>query len=344
MLLACALPAQGAPPGLRTPEDQLAALAGDDATRAAWAAHLIRGRGDRAFEKPLREALKHWDGIDAGSREVRLRLLDALIGMNASVPGPYVLPLLDDEMSSVAAFVLLAKEPRHNEPELLRLFGSELRSTRRDQPLSPRAVAIGTLLAAQRPPGFAKSLLDRVDLVAPVVVVGGDGERRRSLRWFCPDRGVPLQAELPPRPVYSFARAGGPAPAGVRRVALAAPLHDTVLRSELIAGDPEWFRLDSELRGPDPADGLTWLVAMVGHPAPPPVPELRFRDDATFVAEADAARDERQRWFDVLRERLVADGVLTADEAKPLARAVEVAIDDRRPDGSKALPRIPSPK
>ena len=83
---------------------------------------------------------------------------------------------------------------------------------------------------------------------------------------------------------------------------------------------------------------------MVGHPAPPPVPELRFRDDATFVAEADAARDERQRWFDVLRERLVADGVLTADEAKPLARAVEVAIDDRRPDGSKALPRIPSPK
>src|SRR5688500_2796286 len=99
LLLACAATAQHAEPPAgspRTESELREALAGTDPMRAAWAAHRLRAPDDQRLQKELREAVRHWRGPRPQQRHARLHVLDALIGRNASVPGQYVVPLLDD--------------------------------------------------------------------------------------------------------------------------------------------------------------------------------------------------------------------------------------------------------
>jgi hypothetical protein len=341
VLLVCALPAQvrGPSPPLRNADDLRAALAGDDPMRAAWAAYFARVRSERALVPQLREQLKRWDGADAQSREVRLHALDALLALDAKVPGSYVLPLIDDPLCGVPAFLLLAKEPRHHEKELFDLFVRELRATDREQALSGRAAAIGGLLAELRTPGFAAAVAARADVGARVAVADG-GRARDPMRLWTIERGEAILPGAPPRPVYAFARSDGTIPSRAQRIALSAPLRGFVLRHEVDEGQVESFTLDRTLRGANGGDALVWLAAMAGWPAPPADVVVPFRDDATFVAAATAARDEKQRWLDGLRARLIERELLTVEEAKPLTTAVDVVVQDRRSDPSLPLPRI----
>src|SRR5262245_14879708 len=62
--------------------------------KVAWAAHRAGEAGDVALVPPLRKALWQWAQAPDGEGElVRLHLLDALVRLNAKVPGNELAPM-----------------------------------------------------------------------------------------------------------------------------------------------------------------------------------------------------------------------------------------------------------
>jgi hypothetical protein len=333
--LTIGLAAQAAP---RDAKALAEALADDDAKTVAQAASEARALGDKAMVAPLQHALREWSTDPSETAcFVQAFVLDALIGLHAKVPASELLPLLDEERTGAAAFLLLAREPRQNEAELLELF-------RRDWPAihgsnrvkEMRTWAIGNLLCQQRAPGFAAYLLDHVDLDLHVTVTSREGGPARDLP---PPRE---RLQLVPRSTRDFPN-----------VPWYWLTSDRQASEELAPGAPSIGVVRTVLRSPEslrfsfvsniPNDGLPWLRKLARvESLPKRVLELEFTDPDQYMRDVATARRGLADLRTALLRGLVAEKAVNEQDAARWAGTTQVVIDDRRPDKSKRLPTIPA--
>lgn len=336
--LATALAAQQAAPDAASITK---ALGGDDAIAVAWAAHHARELGDKQLAKPLQQALSTWrtnDDYDAPT--VRLHVLDALVHLAPRMPAADLVPLLDDPVCGIAAFVLVAREPAHNEVALLNLFRSDQAASEvaGAEPLSQRVQLLGKLLASRNVPGFAAAVAERASLDLELPVVGAQDAMWGSITAPKLRRARP---DWPTFPIYQFTdvRTGVPE-LSARQVAIPAPLAGAV--SRVTANEPGITWATAGEAGQQRAQpAIEWLCTMAALPRRGVTRALTWTNPATLLATATAVRAERQELLDTLRQRLVANGSMTAEEAKVLGRRVQVRFVDQRNDRSIALPEIP---
>ncbi|HEX6810021.1 MAG TPA: hypothetical protein VF384_00235 [Planctomycetota bacterium] len=327
-----------------------AALASPEPQAVAWAAHDASVLRDRKLIGPLQRALARWRR-DA-SPDVSLHLLDALVILDAHVPAGDLMPLIDTEPCSVAAFVLLVQEPKLNEAELLGLFRRDWPDAKQggDSRQERQCLAIGNLLATQAPPGFAGMLAERVDLDLEIVVSSRESEREAAKqRAEVAVRHVNLRAYLrppmkadigwPPRPLYQFAHPTLHMTAV--EIPLPPPVGIRVFRRSSEDQEEIVPVLTVRAKAAAPADSLRWLCTVAGVPVPATLRRLPPMEPQAFVAAATKARDELQNAVDTLRERLVAARAMTETEAKLLERRVTVVVHDERTDQPVPLPKIP---
>ena len=324
------------------PQDAAAtrrALASAEPAAVAWGAHFAREARDRALVAPLLGALARWRGGTIDQRTVCAHVLDALVGLDAPIPGDELLPFLDDPECAVAAFVLLARAPAHNEQHLLALLRRKLPRVRDDAPLPPQLVAIGDLLAAQRAPGLAPLLVARA--TAAVEIVVGDRPPAKPVLLGLAPRRAPAPG-WPPFPNYRFEEAGVVAGGAWTRVPLPAAVRGTVVhQATTAAGARVPVSLSVDRRDPPERwPEMEWLCALAGEAAPARTLHHTFRDHDAFVAAVRDALAARERLLASLRERLVAAGALEPTDAAGLARAVELHVVDERADPAAPLPAI----
>jgi hypothetical protein len=338
--LAPALVAQAEPAPLAG-DNLRAALTGDAAREVAWAAHAARLANDRALAPPLLDALTRWrtDETLAG-RTVCLHLLDALLGIAAPLPADVAAPLLDDDVCGVAAFALLARSPQHAEGVLLATFRRDVAALGPRDPLPPRTYLLGNVLAAQRTPGFAALVVARAPLDLQVAV-RDRGPRRGSFgtTHHMARRALP---GWPAPPAYRLASASQPIPAGWEPIVMPEPTRGSVQRSGPSRRGTGMVM--SEPVPPSPPRGveIEWLCTLAGVPAPLPTLEHGFDGLERFAARVTAARDERRELLRRVQNALVANGLLTAEQAQPLGGPVGVDVVDERGDTSVELPAIPA--
>jgi hypothetical protein len=333
------------------------ALARDVAPDVARAAHRARELGDKRLAKPLARALAKWrTGIDDDARIVCLHLMSALLALDARVPAGDVAPLVDDEMCGVAAFALLAREPRHNEADLFALF-------RRDWPESSseptsakqlRTLAIGNLLAPQGPPGLAKLIAGKMSFDLEIDVVDAFADADTALPAAAPAKLMPVAVQR----LVRRARVGLiplQAPAGW------PPSPRLVLAPEFHGLDGETLRMppgigvrivtpngETKDGGPPqlaaghavPPIELQWLARMAGLASPSTLQAKLWQGAEDFTTTVTRARDQRQVFVDALRRELVARNAMNDDDAKVLDRTVAVRCRDARQDRTTPLPPI----
>ncbi|MBK8097438.1 MAG: hypothetical protein IPK26_10040 [Planctomycetes bacterium] len=153
------------------------ALRSDDAVTVAWAAHDARECGDKSTIPALRQALRRWESNEnQNATQVRPFVLDALIELDARVPAEELTSQIDDERCGNAALILLLRESRVNERQLLELFAGRTWHDgfllRQDPEI--RTLAIGAVLCQQRAPGFSALLWSRLDHRLHVTVPDDD--------------------------------------------------------------------------------------------------------------------------------------------------------------------------
>jgi hypothetical protein len=331
------LPAQIRSVALPPPDERLQS---DRAATVAWAAHELARVRATSETRALLASLQVWGSRNGETADVvRLHLLDALVQSDAKVPGECLLPHLRG-ITEVPAFVLLARDPLQNEPQLREFFF-------RDPAVRFHSVAwwaAGNLLRAQKTPGFAAWLLARAEfrLEIDVVPAGSAGWPRCGGGRFL-ETGDEKHQQLPgfpPTPVYAFA------------VAIPNPWHDeSAPSSDVIAPGrhPVAFR-----RTPTERDYLAgasrhnfddWLrAAWLTDLAPSrPVPEQRCEvlqapDPLTFVDRVqDLRRDFLRQQLDLV-EALVVGGAMTRAEAKAFVPSREFSIHAY---DLPALPAVP---
>ena len=135
----------------------------------AWGAYLAGLHGLKA-ETPRLVGLLADPALDGGGWEaalVRQAALDALIRLGAEVPAETLLPLRPSSPDEV--LILLARDPRQNQPALLSLFVEGTPAT--------HWLAAGNLLAETRAMGFAARLMAELKIEAQVYVYDDDGNR-----------------------------------------------------------------------------------------------------------------------------------------------------------------------
>jgi len=325
------------------------ALAGDAAHDVAWAAHHARERADKQLVKPLLHALGRWRlSNDENAGFVCVHLLDALVELDARVPAGDLVPLVDDERCGTWAFVLLAREPRLDEAELFTIFRRDWpafdRGLQRQQDL--RTLAIGNLLAAQGPPGFARQLLGGLDLDLHVAVVDAvtdvrvGGEVKREVVGLAPRRRAradhPQPEDWPALPALWLEPPTSRSDEASVRVPEAMRIR--AVRTT------KWRDVEPDALAPghvEPPLELRWL-ATVANLAIPSAPRRTPLDDAdAFAAMVVRAREQQQVFVDVLRRELIARRALTEKEAEPLRHRVVALIIDERGNREVPLPTIP---
>jgi hypothetical protein len=318
------------------------ALGGDKAIDVAWAAHHARDLGDKQLAKPLQQALSTWrTSDDPDAPTVRLLLLDALVHLAPRMPAADLLPLLDDPVCGIAAFVLVAREPAHNEAALFALFRSDWESSEAtdDKPLPRRAQLLGNLLVSRRVPGFAAEVASHSSLDLELTVVEAQREMAFEVRLPKIRHG---STDWPPFPSYRFQNCAELVESRASAVEMPAPMTGAVLRSVVSRTEQQAFASGMSADPPSrQRHGIDWLCTLAEQPLPVAPAPLTFTTPATVLAKATAARAERQQLLDTLRERLVANASMSADEAKVLDHKVQVRFVDHRTNRTIPLPEIP---
>lgn len=331
--------------------DRTRALASSDAAivlaaATAIAEHLAE-RPDARFTQPLLRALAGWTST-TGADEVRIHLLDALIRGQVKVPPPYLTPLLDDPACGVAAFVLLAREPRANAAELLAIFARDWPNAA-DRPLpltceaarqpTLRALAAGNLLAENNVAGIASSVLatTRLDRIQVTVrpLLGRLGTRADQPRLIAMTPPIPGVTSL----VYRLDRIRGPDP---DIEPLARGTIDVGFTREIV--DPKaQGAISVQLDMTKLLDGLPWLRQLAGAAKGPPCEVDVFWTTADdYRQQVETAREHAADYRALLLDRLVARGALTHEAAQAVAgKPFEIVVDDQRQDSSQPLPTIP---
>jgi hypothetical protein len=320
-------------------------LRSDNACTVAWAAFEIAEHRYASQKRELVLALQTWGNRDGDAAEiVRLHLLDALVRIGAEVPPADVLPHLHG-ITEVPAFVLLARDPRQNERELLALFVAPPMVVEGGRAW-PSIVgwAAGNLLFAQRAPGFAAHVLG---YEAPTlwIAVRAAGAGVGVGCGGCVDcgRGRATKQRLPgfpPVPVADFIAEpwGSSVPEGAVRLTpgpWSVHWRRTLAAGEYAAGGS---RHNCEARV---------MAAFAMAITPPrlrdcrPSHYLEFTSEVAYVAEVKARRAVWTRWNIDLLEQLVADRWLTSAEATALAGRETVEIVDCRNEPAAPLPAVP---
>ncbi len=315
---------------------------GSDGDRAvAWAAHRARGLKDRESRHALARALRRWATKKWGEADlVRLQLLDALIARHVKVPGDLIVPMLEERTTATAAFILLCRQPRMNELQLMRLMvEGELDDIHR--------VALGNLLAANKVPRFAVWLWSHAPTHL-VIKVCSPGE---AATFFLgrPERhpGPAVLSGFPPPPDYRLlphteaeATSGNRPSVSLPKTELLAPGRDSIGFVRIL--DPGQSEPSLRARcGVTPDEH--WLAQMAGlATARPSRVWLTYRDSETFGVEAARLRNEYFEYKSDLRDALFARAALTSTEASACSLAVEVRVSDQRNDRSEPLPAVPA--
>lgn len=354
-LLACTLPA-----ALTAQSEQItaltSALASDRPVAVATAAHAAREVESRELTAALQKALQRWAKDEQEHGElVRLFLLDALIARDAKVPGDLLVPMLDEPTTEIAALVLLCRDPAINERLLLTAFAERygkphVHGTMEDM----RRVLVGTVLCERRAPGFAALLWRTANTALHVTVNNPGGGFGRAMSFQLPEtrRTAPPEG-FPKLPDYRlFERQPQKDP--VDRLASDGRQHELLLartptRVGFSRNGQVEMRLDAALLWPSAQRESTWLTTIASG-APDHLRGMRNvtvklgDDEATFVTAVREAQAKFVAAKTVLRDKLVAAGALTAEEAAKCDTSVEIVFDDRREDVSKPLPKVDAAK
>lgn len=320
-------------------EDLAVALRGDDPITVAWAAHDARQRGDKAAIPALQATLLAWrDNDRPGAPRVRLFVTDALLGLDARLPAEDLVPLLEDASCGNAVLVLLLREPRVNERQILTAFTGRAwprRSTEfHDEHY--RTVALGNVLCRQRTPGFAALVWQRLDLRLHVTVPDPAAPATAGFFSVTRDRGRSkwLNSRYPPRVQHELSI--GPTEAPHRELA-PGPLPIRHLRRET-PEDPGTSSFRATI------DGHAWLRELSSK-APAEtlrLPVVPFVDAESWRRDVTAARDGLRQACEACLADLTATGAMTQAEAAKARADLQVtvvvhdAVHDRRPP----LPKI----
>jgi hypothetical protein len=351
------LPSRPATPP-RAAAGVVADLGSGDARTVARAAQHAREHLERTFARPAAAALARWrvqDGEHA--RLVCLHLLDALITLGARVPAGDLVALVDDETCGTAAFVLLAREPRHHEPELFALFRRDWPAFDPQLPTAKdlRTLALGNLLAPQAPPGFAALLLPAVELDVDIRVTDAGESPQDTVRFAAAVRialvrrraaaaaaaPAPDTEGWPARPSYQLE------PPDLRGEGDEVPMPASSPLGLRVARGGRAGQLEQALFVPlaagheRPSPALQWLGRAAGLAVPSLPRTVQLADPAVFTELAVRARRQQQVFVDALRRELLARNALTEAEAKPLERRIVLRIGDDRADRTVALPALP---
>lgn len=356
LVLAIAVAAARAQEGTPPPPDAatlLRQLASADANDIAWAAHHARELGDKQFQKALRTAFATWRSAQTEhAARARLHLLDAMIALDVRQPGSELLPLIDDDELGTAAFVLLVREPKVNEADLLTLFRRDWPELDRDfrTQRDRRTLAIGNLLAEQGTPGFAACLAKGLQLqlttsvrspqhepAQRVFAIGGPGDPQPRE----PEPGWPA----PPAFVIDHPLFQMVAPAIAMPSSAAASVSRRVHSAERLQSFT--FKLGKrtlEGTAPAPGDALHWLATAARLTDALPAREAVVVDTGQPITaeRLTAVRADMQRFLSALRQRLVERGALTEAEAAAMDIQVELTIEDQRTDKRTPLPPVPA--
>jgi hypothetical protein len=342
LLLVAGVAAQDKP--LPKPAELAADLSSQTAVTVAWAASHAASFPAKELIAPLRKALHTWRDQEGDEAEVtRLHLLDALLQSGAKVPASELLPLLDGRRAGTAAFVMLLREPKLNERELLELFRACPRTSEHEflSPSGLRTLALGNILAAQRAPGFAAIVWQQLNLDLHVVASDdGTSVFSRSTQIPIDDRsGTP--PGFPCEPTYEL----------VTRLAATQAQWLIAQTGWLTTGrTPVGFR---RMFQPDdgrrvfmfeqPEHGLSWvrMMAPMNLQRSDTEQVITFKSRDSFLEEVVAARGKLVEHKRAALRALVAAGAMTADEAAAAAGSTEVHVDDQRANRSEALPDIP---
>jgi hypothetical protein len=326
-------------------------LGGKEARDVAWAAHRARSGKHKELIAPLQRALGTWRRDPGPDRTVVCQhLLDALIALDAKVPAGELMDLVETDFCGAAAFVLLAREPRTNEAELLAMFRRDFELRRSDLSLQRdrRTVVIGDLLAWQAPPGF-------VEIVAPecsfelLVITHDPGNAPRKPAILMAANGMSAREPTegwPPEPTYWIEHPDMPRSAAEvvlihRSLPHAVTRQDTPPKKD----DMLSFRLPEtggSTTKPLPLP-MRWLVAAAGTAQPVLETPIAWQNDAQFLVEAEAARARLQACLDEMRTRLVNRKTLTAEAAAQILPAhIAVKVTDQRTAPKTHLPILPA--
>jgi hypothetical protein len=333
LLLVAGVAAQDKP--IPKPAELAADLSSDTALTVAWAASHAASSPAKELIAPLRKALHAWRDQEGDEAEVtRLHLLDALLQSGAKVPASELLQMLDGERAGTVAFVMLLRDPKLNERELLDLFRASppINDHELLSDAALRTMALGNILAAQKAPGFAAFVWRHLDLDLHVTVNDG-GNLMSTISVALPNVRPPApQGGFPPEPIYRLVTeagagtqwlTGGQTPVGFVRV-----MSDEQRAWRMPSGQSaQWFSW-LRITPMDLQDSDTGLT-------------IAFKSRASFLVEVVVARAKLIAHKKAALRALVAAGAMTEAEAAAAASTTEVHIDDQRANRSEALPDIP---
>jgi hypothetical protein len=325
-------------------------LACREAAKVAWAAHRAGEAHDVTQVSALKKALKSWTDVAGTEAElVRLQLLDALLRLDAKLPGNELVPLAMEPRTLIPALVLLAQQPRLNECALFDLFRSG------PSAFSPgpfdekylRTLVIGDLLASQKTPGFAALVWRQLDLRLQVRVISPElpchpehslPPSHRPCHW-------PVVPGFPPDPHFGFQQCT--ANDARRSALLAAGSLFEVRPPDLVKSGEGPLQVARGIPAGDSemifgGGGFAWIERLAKVPLTERLGVLCvWTTPAAFVDQVQSARGKwQQRQVETLRA-LVAAGAMTETEAASLRPTTDITINyDGRVD-KRPLPDLP---
>ena len=312
-----------------------AQLQSDDPKVVAWAAHAASTQRLAPLIRNLVMALQTWRQRNSTSAEfVRLQVLDALVRVDAKLPAGKVLPHLNG-ITEVAAFVLLTREAKQNQRQLLELFRAPLTDGRVCKDM--KWFVAGSLLCEQRAPGFAAAVLREVEFRLVISVYGPKDLRGircpGAMGWNVGRKKRKPIPGFPPVPVYLFTdpekRGAQTLASGECPVAYTRSITTTAfpIGRSMYSQDDEWR--------------WRWLKSLAtfdqwptGHKV------LDFRTRAGFLKEATKEQRQLAASCRAIVAALVAAGAMTRAEADGLKIVPRVEVEDCRSDRAVKLPAL----
>lgn len=317
-------------------------LASEDPATVAWGGRLAQRFRVRSAGPALAGALAKWADRE-GKREglVRMYLLDGLLGAGAQddVDAEQLLvPLLEDERTRAAAFVLLARQ---------RYVTRQLMADIAMRPAAPdlvRFAAAGYVVRTGfRAPGFGRLLLESADFTVSVWVRDeeprdGKGTWNAQVNemeaWLATPQGfptLPVHRLWPVQPYGDAERVAGPQHT--------IDLHGLwVEREEVRVARRSVDRSEREV-WLGPGDAAILLRKVLRREIEVRSSKtIEFRDLASLRAELDRLRDEQRREVDAIAQELIQSRWMTGDEWQALGWQPRIVIHDARIDRSVPLP------
>ncbi len=242
--------------------------------------------------------------------------------------------------TEVVAFVLLARDARMNELELLASF----RGRGTAAPHDLRWVAEGNLLCALRTPGFAATLLRGIpwqlciDVISPGDREPGIGS---CLQFPVPLRHVCWQQDFPPLPAYSL-QTGSLQASNARGGEMLAAGNVPITFVRSVTAPPANATYDLGRAADEVLQRWHWLQQLAEFTLPSPQSRIVVRHDAEAVM-LTAIEHARTSFLAARRDMLaalVAACALSPLEVHGIDKSLAVDVVDRRSTKNGPLPRV----